>query len=386
MVIDMTDDGAFKYEECLLKHHVRTHAWLPLCKSRLKSIRQNSTKKNQRRLRYFTFCAVGAIDVLMLDVAKVISRSESRGFDNVVFFDKNPVFVLETKKSIPGAIGFPGNFVSVVLHEDPEEEEIVDGTFYLGSPEDSPDDHKTRQKQLMLTQRRDFIQQFPFDVINLDLEQFLFHPKHEPPGKVINALRKVFEWQRKKFNNGASLSGFSLMFTTQIGPPDITDEYLGMLHKKLQTNLDADVILKECLKKHIGHDDINRLKSEQFELFFKLGMPKIFASTLMAEDWYVDSAKGISIFEFERPSDCGPYKILHLMMDVKRKVPPKDKRPPLEHSAIAQEAYRKVARQIFCEDIAVVSDDNIDKASLQKNLDLIKARRKKYYPEAYAEN
>ena len=379
-------DGAFKYEDCLLKHHVRTHAWLPLCKRRLKTIRHTSTGKKQRRLRYFTFCAVGAIDVLMLDVAKVICRSESRGFDNVVFFDKSPEFVLETQKSIPGAIGFPGNFVNVVLLEDLDEDDVVDATSYLSSPTDAADEYLVRERQRMLAKRHSFIQRFPFDVINLDLEQFLFQPKHDLPGKIINAFRKVFQWQQRPLINGDKLSGFSLMFTTQIGPPDITDEYLNMLHSNLQTNIDADASLKDCLTKYIGHADLNKLRSEHFEIFFKLGMPKIFASTLMEADWYVDSEKGISIFEFERPSDCGPYKILHLVMDVKRKEPPKEKRPPLTHSAVAQKAYRDVVRKIFCEDIAVVSDGNIDKASLQQNLELIKSRRKKYYPEAYAEN
>lgn len=382
----MTESGIFKFEDCLLKHHVRTNAWLPLCKNRLKAIRKNSSKKNQRRLKYFTFCAVGAIDVLMLDVAKVINRSESRGFDNVVFFDKSPEFVVETQKSIPGAIGFPGDFVNVVLLEDPDEDSVIDATSSLLSPENDPDEHSVREKQRIFTERRAFIQQFPFDVINLDLERFLFHPKHDPPGKVINAIGKVFEWQRRKFSNGSTLDGFSLMFTTQVGPPNITDEYLVMLQNKMQTNLDADANLKECLKKHVGYDDIKRLKSEQFELFFKLGMPKVFASTLMAEDWYVDSDKGISIFEFKRPSDRGPYKILHLVMDVKRKDPPKQKRPPMEHSAIAQAAYRDVVRKIFCEDIPVVTEDNIDRASLQMSLDHIKARRKKYFKEAYDEN
>lgn len=385
MVKDMDNDGIFAYEDCLLKHHVRTQAWLPLCRNRLEAIRKNASKTNLRRLRYFTFCAVGAIDVLMLDVAKVIGRSESYGFDNVVYFDKDPEFVRETRKSIPGAIGFPGNFVSVVLHDDPEEDNMATDGSYLDSPEDLPNTHATRNKQRLLEQRRKFIQQFPFDVINLDLEQFLFQPKQDPPGKIINALSKVFEWQKRKLENGLALNGFSLMFTTQIGPPGMTDGYLDMLHGKLQTNLEADSSLKECLKKHVGHDDISRLKTEEFDLFFKLGMPKIFASTLMAEDWYVDSEKGIKIFEFERPSKSHPYKILHLVMDVKRKEPPKHKRPPMEHSAAAQEAYRKVVRQIFCDDVSVVNDENIDKVSLEKSLELIKARRKKYYPEAYVE-
>lgn len=114
-------------EDDLLKHYVRTNAWLPLCKKRLRAIRGAGRPGATRRLRYFTFCAVGALDVLMLDVARVVPFHKRHGFDTVVFFDKNQEFVIETQKRIPGAIGFPGDFVNVVLNEDPEEEYMVGG-------------------------------------------------------------------------------------------------------------------------------------------------------------------------------------------------------------------------------------------------------------------
>ena len=100
--------GIFKYEDCPLKHYVRLEGWLPFAQRRLKAIRANRKPNQQRGLRYFTFCAVGALDVLMLDVAGVIKKNDGR-FDNVVFFDYKDEQVLETQRRIPGAIGFPGN-------------------------------------------------------------------------------------------------------------------------------------------------------------------------------------------------------------------------------------------------------------------------------------
>src|SRR5229473_3640208 len=102
---------AIDYESDLIKHFVRTDGWLPVCSRRLKAIQQS----HQRRLRYFTFCAIGAVDVLMLDVAKVVSRSSTDRFDTVVFFDQSPEAVDETLKRIPGATGFNEDFVNLVL-------------------------------------------------------------------------------------------------------------------------------------------------------------------------------------------------------------------------------------------------------------------------------
>ncbi|MEJ0041969.1 MAG: hypothetical protein WDM81_07040 [Rhizomicrobium sp.] len=66
-------------------------------------------------MRYFTFCAVGALDVLLLDREKVIRRSKNKEFDTVYFFDRDEDAIVETRKRIPGAIGFPGDFVKVIL-------------------------------------------------------------------------------------------------------------------------------------------------------------------------------------------------------------------------------------------------------------------------------
>ncbi len=102
---------AIDYDSDLVKHFVRTDGWLPLCRRRLEAISQ----EQPRRLRYFTFCAVGAVDVLMLDVAKVVKLSSTSKFDTVAFFGRDDESIVETVKRIPGAVGFPGNFVDVVL-------------------------------------------------------------------------------------------------------------------------------------------------------------------------------------------------------------------------------------------------------------------------------
>ncbi len=71
-------------------------------------------------------------------------------------------------------------------------------------------------------------------------------------------------------------------------------------------------------------------------------------------------------------------------MDVKRHAPPKEQRAPGFISSEADQAYRKVVRKILTETEIIVSEEKLDKVRLQKGLDLIEARGRKYYPDTDA--
>src|ERR1700722_7437800 len=192
--------GTFKYEKCLLKHFIRTNGWLPLCRQRRKAIRSKVKAKNQRDLRYFTFCAVGAIDVLMLDVHDILNPTE-QGFETVVFFDKDEESVIETQTRIPGSVGFVGDFVKLVTSldsdDDPDIERLIEGNDdFLASPEIEEDTADVRGAKRDREQLQQFFKRFPFDVINLDLEEYVFKPSEELPGKLIKAFRRILMWQQ----------------------------------------------------------------------------------------------------------------------------------------------------------------------------------------------
>jgi len=373
----------FKYEFCLLKHHVRTVGWLPVCKNRLKHVRSINTEKTNRRLRYFTFCAIGAIDVLMLDVAKVIRPSKNDRFDTVYFFDKSPEDVVETQKRIPGSKGFPGNFTDIVLIHDPRDDVLQDGLDHLEPPLDEQDEENIRKDQINLAQRYSFIKSFPFDIINLDLEEFLFKPNDPLPGKVINSFRKIFEWQKRPINirnrNPEHLNGFSLMFTTQIGPPNISNDYVTMLINAIEQNIHRNKNLLNTLKCRTGFDCVNALRANDFDTFFKIALPKLLANLIMEEDWYIDPDSGVNIYEFERKSTSSSYKMLHLVMDIKRKNPIKEQRAPGVDSQEALNAYDDTILRIFQNSEILVNNDSIDEDNLKKNLQHILRRRKKYF-------
>jgi hypothetical protein len=376
------------YDSDLIKHFVRTDGWLPTCRRRLNAIRND----RPRRMRYFTFCAVGAVDVLMLDVANIVKRSPGGNrFDTVCFFGRDGESIVQTQKRIPGAIGFPGDFVELVLLYDDDEILLADNVDPLDAPEEDRDEAHVRLKQHNKGVRRAFMKQFPFDVMNLDLEEYVFKPKEELPGKMIKALRKVFAWQRRplvrEIGPPRPISEFSLMFTTQIGPPGITADCVNMLEECLRQNVTADDRLLRLLSGRAGVDDVVQLKQQQFDLFFKLALPKIIAAILLEEDWYVDPTAGITIYQYARNSLDGPYQMLNFVMDVRRQNPPRETRLPLvsdRQTREAKAAYQEVAFKLFRDPEKMVSEGNLDAEAIRKSLDLIKSRRKKYCPEDIA--
>ena len=381
----MVQSSNFKFEECLLKHYVRVKGWLPLCKSRKEAVNKGVPSTKQRRLRYFTFCAIGAIDVLMLDVAKVLRPSEAGRFDTVVFFDRDSGAVTETEKRIPGATGFPGNFVDVVLAQGVEVNDM-DEEDILAPPEDLPDIPVTREGQRLRYQHERFRNEFPFDIINLDLEEYAFKPRDPFPGKVINALRKIVQWQTRPLTGATgakkSIDGFSLMFTTRIGPANMSAEYRMMLRDSLTANIARDPRLSDVLKNKTGMGNVQTLEASMFDEFFKIGFRKVLAGLMLEGDWYIDEMTGIKTFVFSRQFTGGSYSMLHFVMDVKRQKPSfRERAPNSGPAASALSAYSVVAQSVVTEPDLIVTDDIANAADLKPSLSEIRGRRKKYYPE-----
>jgi hypothetical protein len=369
----------FPFARCPMKHYVRTHAWLPLCRRRLNAIRAGHAQDEHRGLRYFSFCAIEAVDVLMLDLARIIRPRDGR-FDTVYFFTRVDEALLETRKNIPGANGFAGEFVEVVLVEDLDDPDAVE------VPRDEPDTRETRARIQLLRTQRSFRASFPFDVINLDLERYLFRPLEVIPGDLIRALRKVFEWQKRTLRlpnrRPETINGFSLMFTTKVGPENMGGGFLRMLTESLEDNVTRDPELARQLLARTGLERVPTLIERNFDAFFTLAAPKIIAKTLWETDWYIDPDHGIDVYAFQRtPPRSPPYTMLHLVMDVRRQDPPMERRPPGQTAPEATRAYPVVIRSLFTRPAEVIREDAIDRNTLEADLDRIEEHRRKYSGE-----
>lgn len=341
---------------------------------------KSSIPHNERRVRYFTFCAIGAIDVLMLDIAKVVTRSSSGRFDNVVFFDKNTEDVDQTCRRIPGAIGFPAEFLSTVLLQDDGGGNSADEPSALATPVEEPDTSQVREAQRRKETRHKYIKSFPFDILNFDLEKYFFTPNDPIPGKMVKALLKIFDWQKRvgvdHQGKPVKIDSFSLMFTTPIGPPNLTGDYLDQLETCLVRNVEGSQSLRTAFNSRVGHEDVGQLRGAEFSLFYKLAMPKVLASLLKESGWMIESEEAIRSFVVSRPSASGGYQMLHLTMQVRRQPP---SLPGVQDNAVAS-SHLKVIERLFREQEIHVTDEFVEvmKLDLQHDLDKIIARRKKY--------
>ncbi len=344
--------GAFKFEDDPLKHYVRTRGWLPLCRERHRQL-QGRKPRDRRRLRYFTFCAVNAVDVLMLDVAKVIRPSAAGRFDTVCFFDRTVELVAQTQLRVPGSIGFAGSFVETVLTP-------LTAANPLASPAVERDTAAVRRRQVLQATKRDFIDKFPFDVLNLDLEDLIFKARDTFPGDVIRALRQLCEWQRRPLVSKAGtelLDGFTLLFTTRVGPAELREDYAQMLITELEANVAADGTLVELLRRRNGLE-VGRLQQDDFVAFFELGVPKVIAKALMDEDWHIDPNPELVAFRFTRTGSPS-YEIVHFAMNVRRQSPRREDRAPGTTPPHVMAAYKSFARGLFERPATLVNEATV---------------------------
>jgi hypothetical protein len=295
----------------------------------------------------------------------------------VYFFDRTPELVAQTQLRIPGSIGFVGSFVETVLTP-------IAGGNPLEAPATEEDIAPVRRKQTLEATKQDFVGSFPFDVLNLDLQDYIFKAKDTIPGDVIRALRCVCEWQRQPLaakHGPEYLEGFTLLFTTRVGPAELHEDYAAMLLKRLESNVEADGTLAELLKGRNGLE-VEQLQNEDFDAFFELAVPKVIASVLLEEDWYAERDPGIVAFRFVRNTEAEPYTIVHFAMSVRRQEPTRDQRAPgTGPAAVAVADYQEVVRQLFQTPATLVTDEVAKAAELKPSLEDIKGRRRKYYPD-----
>jgi hypothetical protein len=286
----------------LIKHVVRYRAWLPACQQRIAERRTNYGPKAP--LRYFTFSGGEPLDVILLHSESLLPAPHEHGFTSVCFFDRHGADTTATSRRIPGAISFSGSFVETML-----------ATTYP-TVADLRSDEANEYDNLLLGHKR-FKEYFPFDVVNFDLEEVLFKPGEPAPGRLLEALRMMFSWQREHLEGINGIPGFSLMLTLKAPmQTNVTDEARTLLRNTLDRNIELFPQLADILSERDGITDVVTLEADRWDRAFELGMPKVILAALQDARWTVDPDAGIRILRRAGPAAEPQLPLYHIICDV----------------------------------------------------------------------
>src|SRR5262249_25642371 len=111
------------YDNDVIKHHVRLDGWLKAYEYRSKQVRRATNGgRRSRPLTYFTFCASNAIDIFMLERAKLIRREKKSSRVENVYFCESKEEDFQKIVSLLGSAeaGFMEQFEEFVLFQDDE--------------------------------------------------------------------------------------------------------------------------------------------------------------------------------------------------------------------------------------------------------------------------
>jgi hypothetical protein len=186
------------YDEDVTKHYVRYDGWLDAFRYRQKQVKR-AINGNRRTapLSYFTFCASSAIDVFMLERAKLLRRDKKTGRLEHVYYCEAEEREFQRIANLIGSAeaGFMEKFEDFVLFED---DRHTRGKHGLDPKKKVPDDPKIRRRIACKELHERFLELFPFDVINLDLYGNIFPPKGAVFSPMLTTIEKMFEWQSRR--------------------------------------------------------------------------------------------------------------------------------------------------------------------------------------------
>ena len=136
-------------------------------------------------------------------------------------------------------------------------------------------------------------------------------------------------WGTDSARQPFSVNEFCLMFTTQVGPAGLPAEYLDYLRNdRISRNLNANGELNSLFVQKLNGRGVTEFFDEDFDGAFKLAVHKSLIELVGEADWFVDSRRGAEIYQFDRDSRDGPYRMLHMAITIRRQSPPRERRGP----------------------------------------------------------
>lgn len=350
------------YENDLPKHYVRRYGWLEAAQQQKQAIDPRSS------MRYFTFCAEGAIDVFMLELAEILKRSETSGWLEGVYF-------CETDKDAFGKIadfigspeqGFQGDFADIVLFEDNLEGKRL---------EDEKHYPRETRKRLRIKDTHDRLRQaFPFDIINLDVCGNMFPPRKGIIARLLQSILQILKWQtHSRFSDdGPECEQFTLFLTVRIDAEHTNQDAIAQLEKRVANNIAMNGKFQDAFITQYGHSNVKELVHQNFAEFFCLALPKFMIHHALFELGWKVTCGPTYLYNRNYRDKNQQYQIMHTV-SVYERMP---KRPDMS----SDDQYIQAVTQLVNNSVKWV--DKVLNPALEKelveNLNQIKAWREQY--------
>ena len=313
--------GHIDYDKDILKHFIRTNGWLPACRQQALIVEKRPKKYP---LRYFTFCASGAMDVFMLEKENILTRSRRNGrLEGVYFCEESP----EDFGTIARLIGSPeqgflGEFDKIVLFTD--DRDTTGKDLYTNAGDYYPE--AVRTKLRYKDAQRRLRAALPFDIINLDVYGLMFPSKRDPRkyaiAPLIDSIKQLLQWQSEaQFSKNCPCQQFTLFLTSHIDPTKTNQDAIEQLANRLADNINTNSEFRSAFVHQYGHQDVDKLIKDNFAEFFGLALPKfLIADALFNLGWEVTSGPTYLYNRQDKREQDRTYQMMH-MISVYRRIP-----------------------------------------------------------------
>jgi hypothetical protein len=186
----------------------------------------------------------------------------------------------------------------------------------------APPDRAGRASVLQTGLTQQLRNEFPFDIINLDLCGYTFRNGENIPGRTIRAIQTLLGWQRSPRRVGDqsyALREFTLLYTTRIDSMQaLRAEYQQLLNSSLDSNAATYEDVKSVIQQRTGLSTAEEIRLRDRAEYLRMGVTKLLISTVVDEGWEIMPDPGIIAFEIDRIKEGHRYWMLHLGMQLRR--------------------------------------------------------------------